>query len=244
MGLIKTTLKVAGGTVGAILAITSIYGLDFYHAEEHMDYAKGVRIKRNFGYMEYGDPEYAKVGFMFYPGGKVGLNAYGELLSRVASKGYFCVVCGMPVNLAILNPNSADKYIEMYKEKYPEITTWYIGGHSLGGLVACKHAINRPGVYEGVVFLAAHPDKDDDMNKTDLRALSIYGSIDSVLNRKRYEENFGNFKEGMREVVIDGGNHGNFGTYGFQNGDHTSRIDRIEQINIAAKAIVEFMQQF
>lgn len=244
MGLIKTALKVTGGTVGAILAITSIYGLDFYHAEEHMDYARGVKIKRNFGYMEYGDPEFAKVGFMFYPGGKVGLNVYGELMTRIASKGYFCVVCGMPVNLAILNPNAADKYIKMYKEKYPEITTWYIGGHSLGGLVACKHAINRPGVYEGVVFLASHPDKDDDMNKTDLRALSIYGSIDSVLNRERYEANYDNFKKGMREIVIDGGNHGNFGTYGFQNGDHTSRIDRIEQINITAKAIVEFMNQF
>lgn len=243
MGLIKTTLKVAGGTVGAILAITSIYGLDFYHAEEHMDYARGVKIKRNFGYMEYGEPDRAKVGFLFYPGGKVGLNAYGELLTRVAARGFFCVVTGMPVNLAVLNPNAADKYIEKYREEFPNIETWYIGGHSLGGTIACKHAINRPGVYKGVVFLAAHPDKDDDMNVTDMKALSIYGSIDGVLNRKRHKENYKNFPKDLHEVVIEGGNHGNFGTYGFQNGDRTSLVDRIHQIDITAKAIVEFMSK-
>lgn len=243
MGLIKTTLKVIGGTVGAILSITSIYGLDFYHAENHMDYARGVKIKRNFGYMEYGEPDRAKVGFIFYPGGKVGLNAYGELLTRVASQGFFCVVSGMPVNLAVLNPNAADKYIKKYQEKFPNIETWYIGGHSLGGTIACKHAINRPGVYKGVVFLAAHPDKDDDMNNTDLKALSIYGSIDGVLNRKRHKENYGNFPKDLHEIVIEGGNHGNFGTYGFQNGDRTSLVDRIHQIDITAKAIVEFMSK-
>lgn len=243
MGLIKTTLKVVSGTVGAILTITSIYGLDFYHAENHMDYARGVKIKRNFGYMEYGEPDRAKVGFIFYPGGKVGLNAYGELLTRVASQGFFCVVSGMPVNLAVLNPNAADKYIKKYQEKFPNIETWYIGGHSLGGTIACKHAINRPGVYKGVVFLAAHPDKNDDMNNTDLKALSIYGSIDGVLNRKRHKENYGNFPKDLHEIVIEGGNHGNFGTYGFQNGDRTSLVDRIHQIDITAKAIVEFMSK-
>ncbi len=244
MGLVKFALKATGGTIGAILTITSIYGLDFYHAEDHMDYARGVKIKRNFGYMEYGEPDRAKIGFLFYPGGKVGLNAYGELLTRIASKGIFCVVAGMPVNLAVLNPNAADKYIKKYQEEYPNIETWFIGGHSLGGTIACKHAINRPGVYKGVVFLAAHPDKDDDMNETDLSALSIYGSIDGVLNLKRYKENYHNFpKNKYREVVIEGGNHGNFGTYGFQNGDRTSLVDRIHQIDITAKAIYEFIQK-
>lgn len=241
MGLIKTTLKLAGGTIGAMLTITSIYGLDFYHAEEHMDYAKGVKIKRSFGYMEYGDPEKCDKGFIFYPGGKVGLNAYGELLTRIAKNNIFCVVTGMPVNLAVLNPNAADKYIKKYKQLYPNIDTWYIGGHSLGGTIACKHAVNRPGVYDGVVFLAAYPDKNDDMNGTDMSALSIYGSMDSVMDREAYKNNYHNFKSDMREIVIDGGNHGNFGTYGFQNGDHTSLLNRIEQIDITARAITNLI---
>lgn len=239
--LIKGVLKAVGGTVGAMLTITSIYGLDFYRAEDHLVYAKGVRIKRGFGFMEYGDPENCDSVFMFYPGGKVGLNAYGELLSRIAKENIFVVVCGMPVNLAVLNPNSADKYVKKYKEKYPNLEHWYIGGHSLGGTIANKHAIKRPGVYEGVVFLASFPDKNDDMNMTDMKSLSIYGSIDSVINRETYKSNYKNFKD-LKEVVIEGGNHGNFGTYGFQNSDHTSLIDRLEQIDTAATEIVKFIK--
>ncbi len=234
------TLKVAGWVTGGILTITSIYGLDFYHADERMDYARGVRIKRGFGYMEYGDPDKTDVGILFYPGGKVGLNAYGELLTRVAEKNIFCVVCGMPVNLAILAPNEADKHFKKYSEKYPNIKTWYIGGHSLGGLCACKNAGKRPYRYKGVFFLAAHPDKNDNMNGTGMKALSIYGSIDSVLNRERYEKNRGNFPEDLTEVVIEGGNHGGFGSYGFQNGDHTTKIDKISQIDQTADAISKF----
>ena len=242
MGFMKGALKAALGTAAFGTVISSIYALDFYRAEDHMDYAAGVRIKRNFGYIEYGDPEYASVAFLFYPGGKVGLNAYGELMTRIASKGIFCVACGMPLNLAVLNTDAADKYVKKYSELYPNIKTWYIGGHSLGGTIACKHAIKRTNIYEGVVFLAAFPDKDDDMNGTGLRALSIYGSIDSVMNRAHYNEYGKNFPHDMREVVIEGGNHGNFGTYGFQNGDHTSMIPRTDQINIAAKAIVDFLR--
>ncbi len=239
----KVVVKSACGIVIGIMSITSLYGLNFYHAEKTMKYAKGVRIKRNFGYMEYGDGDKCEVGFMFYPGGKVGLNAYGELLTRIAQKNIFCVVCGMPVNLAVLSPNSADKYIKKYTKKFPNIKTWYIGGHSLGGTIACKHAVNRPGVYDGVVFLAAHPDKNDNMNETDMKALSIYGSVDSVLSKERYTKYHDNFKNDMTEIVIDGGNHGNFGAYGFQNGDHTSIIDKYEQIDKTADAIVKFIKE-
>lgn len=239
----RVSVKIAGGIFLGIMSITSLYGLNFYHAEKVMKYAKGVRIKRNFGYMEYGDGDTCEIGFIFYPGGKVGLNAYGELLTRVAQKDIFCVVCGMPVNLAVLNPNSADKYIKKYAKKFPNIKKWYIGGHSLGGTIACKHAVNRPGVYEGVVFLAAHPDKNDDMNKTDMRALSIYGSLDSVLSRERYSKYHDNFKMDMDEIVIEGGNHGNFGAYGFQNGDHTSTIDKYVQIDKTAEYIADFIKR-
>ena len=239
----KTIGKVILGITGGILTITTIYGLDFYRAEDHMDYAKGVRIKRNFGWMEYGDPDKCDKALMFYPGGKVGLNVYGELMTRIASQGYYCLVPGMPVNLAVLAPNTADRYIKKISKKYPNIKEWYIGGHSLGGTMACKHAIKRPGVYKGIIFLAAYPDKGDDMNGTGMKAISIFGSLDSVLNRKKYRDFYDLFpKDNFEEVIIEGGNHGNFGTYGFQNGDHTSTIERIDQINKAADIICNFME--
>lgn len=40
------------------------------------------------------------------------------------------------MNLAVLNSDKAEKVIN----NYPEIDKWVIGGHSLGGVMACKYA--------------------------------------------------------------------------------------------------------
>lgn len=42
-------------------------------------------------------------------------------------------------------------------------------------------------------------------------------------------------------IEIEGGNHGNFGSYGKQSGDNESKISGEEQINQAIKYTVELM---
>ena len=43
------------------------------------------------------------------------------------------------------------------------------------------------------------------------------------------------------EVVIDGGNHSQFGNYGFQKGDGEARISREEQEDRTVEAILNFL---
>ncbi|MDD6806985.1 MAG: alpha/beta hydrolase [Oscillospiraceae bacterium] len=238
--ILKVILEVILFLVVFMFVATAIYGLFYYHTQKDMK-LENVKIKKNRTYCEIGDPETAKAGFIFYPGGKVGFDSYNELLSKIAKEGYFCVVMGMPVNLAVLHPSRADKFLKKYKELYPNIENWYIGGHSLGGTIACKHAVARPNTYKGVVFLAAYPDKNDDMNGTGMKVLSMYGSKDNVFNMGRYTEYHHNFPEDFEEIIIEGANHGQFGNYGFQKGDNEADISHEEQIGFTAKKIVEFM---
>ena len=60
------------------------------------------------------------------------LAVYAPLLHDLAEDGILCVLVKMPCNLAVLDMNAADGIPECF----PEVTDWYIGGHSLGGAMA------------------------------------------------------------------------------------------------------------
>ncbi|MBO5622611.1 MAG: alpha/beta hydrolase, partial [Butyrivibrio sp.] len=66
-------------------------------------------------------------------------------------------------------------------------------------------------------------------------------SNDEVLNMNAYEENKANWPEDSTEIVIDGGNHSYFGTYGIQDGDGTPSISNQEQIDITAQIIDDWI---
>ena len=75
------------------------------------------------------------IGFIFYPGGRIDEKAYYNMASFCAYQDITTIIATMPFHLAVFNPNAADYIIE----NHPEITTWYIGGHSLGGSMAASY---------------------------------------------------------------------------------------------------------
>jgi hypothetical protein len=182
-------------------------------------------------------PEEIRAGFIFYPGGKVEYTAYAPLLHELAENGILCILPHMPGNLAVLDVNAADGYIE----QYPEVEHWYIGGHSLGGSMAAVYAGKHLGLFDGLILCAAYSTAD--LSGSDLRVLSIYGSNDGVLNMKKYEANRKNLPDGFCEEVIDGGCHAYFGSYGAQDGDGEPTITNAEQMHTAVDLIVDFMTE-
>ena len=180
-------------------------------------------------------PEEPTAGLIFYPGGKVEHTAYAPLLHACAENGILCALVRMPGNLAVLDANAADGL----QEAYPEIITWYIAGHSLGGAMAATYAAAHPEDFDGLILLAAYSTKD--LTGTALRVLSVYGSADSVMNRESYEKNRANFPTDTTEVVLDGGCHAQFGSYGPQNGDGIPTISGEEQVRQTTEAITAFI---
>lgn len=110
-----------------------IYLSDYYKADDTalaaMDYqGDDVQIEQDGNIISF-SPQEPTAGMIFYPGGKVQCEAYSPLMLACAQRGIFCVLVRMPGNLAVLHPDAADGI----PEKYPQIESWYIGGHSLGG---------------------------------------------------------------------------------------------------------------
>ena len=71
--------------------------------------------------------------------------------------------------------------------------------------------------------------------------LSVYGDRDGVLNFERYEAKRAYWPRNARELVIPGGNHAQFGSYGRQSGDGEAAIGREEQQQITVDAILRWI---
>ena len=102
--------------------------------------------------------------------------------------------------------------------------------------MAASYAANHQDKLKGLVLLAAYPTKE-----LDIPVLSIYGSEDGVLNREKYSDSIKNANN-LSEIVIDGGNHAQFGNYGEQSGDNAAKISNEKQWNETVKQILNFMK--
>ena len=214
------------------------YVADYYRADEAavaaMAYqADEVQIQED-GNVTWFVPQAPTAGLIFYPGGKVEHTAYAPLLRACAEQGLLCTLVRMPGNLAVLDANAADGL----QEKHPEITGWYIAGHSLGGAMAANYAAAHSDEYSGLILLAAYSTKD--LTQTPLQVLSVYGSEDGVMNRETYKKNWANLPADTTEVILEGGCHAQFGSYGSQDGDGTPTISGEEQIQQTVEAIAAF----
>lgn len=225
-----------------LFSACAFYVNDYYRAD--MDAMVGVvQSKERYESQTLEDgtdifkPENAKVGFIFYPGGKVEYISYIPLMDALARKGVMCVLLKMPFNLAVLDVDGAEGIQEMY----PEIENWYIGGHSLGGSMAASYLSENTSEYEGLILLGSYSTAD--LSKENVSVLSVFGSEDKVMNKEKYDENKINLPNNFSEEIIDGGCHAYFGMYGEQEGDGTPTITNVEQIQKTAEIINIFIKK-
>lgn len=180
-------------------------------------------------------PDNPKAAIIFYPGGKVESKAYAPLLFELAEEGFLTILVDFPFNLAVFDINAAKKVIDLY----PEISDWYIGGHSLGGSMAASHLSKNAKKYKGLILLGSYSTVD--LSKTNIKTITINGEHDKVLSLEKYNKNYKNLSNPSVRI-IDGGNHANFGYYGIQKGDGTATITKDAQIKETVRFINDYLK--
>jgi len=178
-------------------------------------------------------------GIIFYQGGHVHPASYSVLAHMLAKKGYLFVIPRMPFNLAVLDKDAA---LDIVNE-YGEISNWVLAGHSLGGAMAASLVYNEPDVFQGLVLLAAYPPKNNDLSTNELMVMIIYGSNDKIASPVEIEESIINLPAHTRTVLIEGGNHAQFGYYGKQKGDGVATITREQQHMTVIEEILEILKK-
>ena len=122
------------------------------------------------------------VGLVFYPGARVAPDAYYASLAPLVRRANVTVfVPKMPLNVALLDVGAAEEI----RSRHPEIRTWIVGGHSLGGVAACRYT--RSHDVRGLIQFASYCDKN--VSERPIGVLSVTGSRDTVLNREAYRKN-------------------------------------------------------
>ena len=217
-----------------IIAYAAFTFLSYNHAEENTaKYLNGTSevnvTKIDNGLFVDGDGN--DTALIFYPGAKVEYTSYLPMLCEVASEGVDCYLVQMPFNFAFFGENEADSIIDTTNYSH-----YILSGHSLGGYVASSY-LAHSGNGDGLVLLAAYP--TEKINKP---VLSIYGSDDGVFNLKTYNESKPLMKN-LTEVIIDGGNHAQFGYYGNQSGDNPAKITTEKQQDKSVDEIVKFIDK-
>lgn len=148
-----------------------------------------------------------KTGLIFYPGGEVDERGYAEPLRAIADAGYLVVLVPMPLQLAVFDPDRATEVINAF----PEIGTWAIGGHSLGGSMAARYAHHHPDKVAGLMMWDAFA--ADDMNASTLKVTLIHRSTEDKQPPPDYTDKLPLLPPQTEYVPLEGGTHLNFGRF-------------------------------
>ena len=160
-------------------------------------------------------------GLVFWPGARVDPRAYIPLLERVAAEGHTVVIVEEPLQLAMLAPEAHRRSMA----DHPEVTSWAVGGHSLGGVVASAAADD--GDVDALVLWASYP-AGSLADRDGLSLTSISGTRDGLSTPEDIAASRAELPASARFIVIDGAVHAHFGDYGAQPGDGTASITRDE----------------
>ena len=218
-------------------SVITIYINTYYHADKEVnnylktnDIVKVEKIKEGYFFDGPGTTN----ALIFYPGAKVEYTAYAPLMYKLASNGIDTYIIKMTFNIAFFSQNKASDIIKKYNYE-----NWYMSGHSLGGVVISNYVVSKPNNIKGLILLASYPTKEI---PNGIKVLSIYGSNDKVLNIKKYNSSIKYLPSDYSSLIIEGGNHANFGNYGNQKHDGNSTISREEQQDITVNKIIEFIK--
>ncbi len=154
-------------------------------------------------------------GILYFPGARVDPYGYLHPLADIAAAGTTVVIVDPLFNMALIDARGVSELTA----DFPDISSWVLAGHSLGGVKACLEA-SHPTVTHLVLFASYCA---NDISDLDIQVLHVTGDRDGLLDDTLRRDAEGLLPPGRHTTVtIVGANHADFGTYGPQPGDGDS----------------------
>lgn len=176
------------------------------------------------------NPPGATTGLLFVPGGLVQPEAYAPVLRQLAEESGRCCICIRPPfrHPMLLDKRRAQQICE---QRAPAVRAWTIGGHSLGSgsfgaARLVEQWLHKPGspCINGLLLWAGTLTSTDLSRDCTLPCLALLASEDPIVPPEGTGEGGLRVRESIRKycpphtrtIVIRGGNHAGFGSYGPQ----------------------------
>ena len=240
--------KIITVSLGILLSILVLGFSGFYiwsqqtykASEEVTSYVDLDEIRTEENWLIFEPKEKPKSGIILYPGAKVETEAYSYYAQGLADKDYLVIVPKVNLNFALLDINQA----ELIMDEFSDITNWYVGGHSLGGVAAASYAYEHLEDVRGLILLGSYPSDASNFSETDLPILSLYAEFDGLTTTDKITDTKYLLSSDTTLHEIKGGNHAQFGMYGTQGGDGKATISAKEQQNEMIEETLKWLNHY
>lgn len=176
--------------------------------------------------------------FVFFPGALVAPEAYAPMCRQIAEHGIQAIIVKMPRRMAEQGYNKPAT-IALFSDPAKQ---YFLAGHSKGGAMAARFVYEHWAHIDGLILMGTTHPRDYTLSDLKIPVLKIYGLNDGVAKLEDVEAGKSRLPPQTIYLPIVGGNHSQFGYYGFQLGDHRADISREKQQQIMLEGIISLMQ--
>lgn len=186
----------------------------------------------------------ANVRLVFFPGSLVDPVAYAPLLRAVAAAGYQVTLVELPRRGSFGGAESVElRYrIAQALDESGVYRSIVIGGHSRGAVVASSIASSNQDI-DGLVLIGSSHPRDVDLSELTIPVAKIVGTRDGLASPKEVKSNAALLPQHTAWTWIEGGNHSQFGWYGFQPMDRRARVSAATQRAEMIEQVLKLMKE-
>jgi pimeloyl-ACP methyl ester carboxylesterase len=190
------------------------------------------------------DAKASSNGLLFFPGALVDPAAYAPLARAVAAAGFHVTLVELPRRGAFGGANDPILLGRAFDETRTGggARRWVVAGHSRGAVAATDFAAAYPASLSGLVLIGTTHPRDVDLSALTVPVTKIVGTKDGIAPERKSEANRRLLPRTTRWIRVDGGNHSQFGWYGFQPGDHFAGISENQQQDQMLAAILDMLR--
>lgn len=182
---------------------------------------------------------------VFFPGALVDPRAYAPLGSAVARAGYRAIVIELPRRGAFGGAESLElgSRIRSALATSGDSGSIVLGGHSRGAVVAAAAAAGNVRRLAGLVLIGTSHPRDVDLSGLRVPVTKIVGTRDGLATPAEVEQNASLLPPHTRWLWVEGGNHSQFGWYGFQPMDRWPELGAAEQRAIMIQGVLDLLRE-
>lgn len=181
------------------------------------------------------------IGLLFYPGALVDPDAYVPLVRELAETGYEAIIVKVPFRLDVQGWQKEKVFANTLARLEQEDKDWVLAGHSRGARRALEFVNQYEDQLAGLILVGTSHPRENDHSGMRIPVAKVYASNDGLASQAEVEQYRSNLPGHTKWVLIEGGNHAQFGWYGRQFGDDKATISREEQQEKLLEAVLSFM---
>lgn len=207
--------------------------------------SNSVAVSSTSDFLEFQPEKHNDAGVIFICGAGVAAEAYAPLLRPLAELGYPVKIVRLPLRLAPFESNKLEairRAIALTEDKDGP-RHWLIAGHSLGAALSCRVIQEDPSSFSAMVLIGSTHPKADDLSRLNIPVTKVFGDKDGVAPMNDVLANKKLLPASTAWYKIEGGNHSQFGHYGWQIFDGRPGIPRADQQEQTRAAILKTIKR-